>query len=1242
MRIRMALFFLILTLLCFSRFQRPWENRSWVVSNPAIWNYGAEFWWNLPELHKTLESIDIASVEDAPIGGASAGDVKNAREAIDLARMARDRCYTDIIIALNIFPLAPSNLFLSVFSRSSGCVAYGYYWRSSVDNALLAVEHSMEESSRAVADAKDSYDQLIFDGLCEDDYTGPGSASCPELGAAFTSVGGNISEGGFGKFQAALDRSSLLSRALWGAVPDLRLSMAIVGLSWAEDGIIRQFDHVKAQAVKSIIDGEKEYLIRIGQAEGRKKEASGAISELDSQHISVMDKAVADSDTPGSVSERFDQIKKKERQAGSNLTEAKLRHGDKNRKGYLAQSISLASESGNSYSELVSEIRVVRAMAESLLGQQKTEALDELRKLSRLNTSAIQDPKASSYFLEANESFEEGERGSILGDRYYAYKKAADLARAGQNVRPVEDLIGSLSSTAKLEDLIKRAGKDEINVFEENEILKFLKSGAGADSSGAAAGAESSIISKARIKYGDSLSGKRKRIIEKLSLAGKGAQDLLTDLERYESGIVEDGSLLYPDSIGSLKKLERDYVLLESEIDDYEKEIAGNSVSGSATPLITGVWLDQPADVTLDIILANSHDFNATSIEAEIRLQTPLDLFYSDIVSGKENVDSVRSADGGRTLVLSVPSIRPYETKHVVFKKSIILAHTLKKDQDAEGVGQGSASVKERTEFELDADIGALDLPRGQQDSLIDGKSGDLPLVRGKHIITLDRIEENAYVEETRDIHVYSVGVNSRVEYDERILPALDLDSVPVFLNSLNGSEIKAIEVFSSTGESLTDKEQISQSQYFVRVHGLRKGKPTILKISYLIEGTENFVKKQLALLDASNLNGSAKDIVAKAKIQAMDGDFSGALGLIEKAVAASAQDEKEMRKLNESKEKTIRQIQDEITAIGNALSGSDIPDPFIDKLSARKSELERVFGEIGSGIGNATLADYDEKWLDKEVSDFLKKSSARYNLLRERFYQAGNSSTPGFFSDVEERINQLASGRRLEYVIPLIKELALASEGVEIQELSTATMKNESKNRLEELAASLTAALDDYSSQASAAKGTEYSNLFQENEKELNRLIKDAGAALDKDPRLLSSKMEEMNRSRDRIISALANLKSECDLKVSLMEEELKRLEYDTQPQYSDKLRSIRSMASSGNYINALRAASSLKKEIEGKKPSDTNMLVIGLTGVALLAGVGFLVFRPKDEKKIRKLSSLSDFTGKSLPEASDHRSRT
>ena len=57
---KLALLFICVFLvsLCSADFSRPWENRTWVASNPYIWSYGIEVWYGLDGLHKTPGSID--------------------------------------------------------------------------------------------------------------------------------------------------------------------------------------------------------------------------------------------------------------------------------------------------------------------------------------------------------------------------------------------------------------------------------------------------------------------------------------------------------------------------------------------------------------------------------------------------------------------------------------------------------------------------------------------------------------------------------------------------------------------------------------------------------------------------------------------------------------------------------------------------------------------------------------------------------------------------------------------------------------------------------------------------------------------------------------------------------------------------------------------------------------------------------------------------------------------------------
>jgi hypothetical protein len=1248
MRGRLFLLVLALITVSMATFQRPWENRSWVANNPDIWSYGLEYWWNLPSLHKTIESLELPSSVQFKAGGDAAKEAEAAANYSTEAGRLKERCISDVIASIGIFPVVSSPLIMNTLSSSSSCMSYKDRWKKAVDSSLSALEESIGAARVSVGEARSSYDEILFMGLCDENYSGPGSGYCAELSGAFVSLDNGIKEGKYGK-QALLDA---YSRSIKGNLsepePDLSLYGPMLGLVWGEEGIVSEFREAQRMADEAKNDSEEEYLERLAAATGRKKLFENAMSVLRTEKLSLIGKAPASYggvDT-GSVKERLELLEAHSRALELALETAKLEHARSGKRGYMADSINDLAAAGEGYLEAIDSAASLRHAAETVVAQQKDEAVDELARAKKY-TEAPAGSEALDYYGEALSFFEAGEGAQTLGDRFSYYSKAAAMARAARSSPDFEAEAASRESVSELKSLVARAESDQINVAAEKEILKLLPSLGTYAAEEEAGLAVDSVISKSRIKYEDDLLERRARIIDKLSLAGPEASDLYTDLSNYEDGLVTDAQVDFPDAIGAMKKLKSEYSELESTLDRYMSDIVGNSMSVEAEPLIYGVELDRPAGIILDAVMCNGRPYNATNVEASIHMGSGVKFLYSDITSGKDGVESLRAADGGKTLVLTFASVGPFETKRITLEREEILAHTIKNDTEAEGTGAGRASVTQKLTFELDSDIGGLSVPPGMHSATIDGLTAERPLAKGRHVMESQAVVEDAYGESVDNIKVYRIGTNSRVEYDVRLLPEMDLDRVRVFMDSLNDSRISSFDVSSATGEAVKEKGRISETQYAATVYGLKDGREAVLKVSYLVEDTESYVREQLAALGPSNLSPGAAELITQARIQSEAGNQSSALELIEKSLATEKQDEKENDKLQKDYEGLEKVLRGELDSLGSSLQGADSDSAFVQKLAARKAELERVFSEAAaSNLSKKVelLEQVDGKWLDKELTSFKKESYNAYNDLKERFYEAGNSTTPPEFIRFEEAFTKFGSGGRLEYAMEVVEALKESEAVVSVQEDSSAAERNSMEGLLEDAKRTALETMERYSRQASEAKGTDYSSMFTETEKKLDNLIKEASDAIGSEPRTFSDKLDQIDKCRERMELTLHSLEDECQAKISMLDSLIRNKDVDEgkRAELLAKLDSVRNQALSGDYVNALRAGSAIGSSLDSEDEDNTGIMVIGATALAALAAAGFYVARQPREKSLRKLPSWTESTGLSSRPAKDNQSRS
>lgn len=1229
------LFFFILISVADAAFIRPWDNSSWVAENPSIWSYGIEVWWDIDELDRTLESADMGEAHG--INGTAKGYADKALEYRKVASANMDACMSrdlagPIIGTLILGGIGGSVMgAISEFSSVTNCMAYKDNWVRSMDNLLLCLESTTKQSQVSISSAREGYDEIVFMGLCQANYTRSGSEPCTDMAAAFAAVDNNISEGRYGKYALLMDYTGELESELRKPTPDLGLFSSMTALAFGEGGIIESFDVLRNRSAYAKDSASAEYAALFGSADGRRSIVARELAELEKEDIALITIAPSSggAGSPGSIAERSREVVRREDGVSIEFRDFQLERARVNKRGFMATAIDGMASVDAGYSQLMVDIERLEDDAYIAVDEQEAEARQELGKARDYIQSDARSSESVSLYEAAAAYCEKGQNAGTLGTRFQAFSRCAALSREAGLQRDFSKELSTRSSLSELERLIVAAEKDDINVVTEKESLALLDDlepyeiGKHLDS------ARASIILKAKAKYGDELISMRSSLMERISLAGDAASDLMTDIDRCEDGSISAGAIDYPQAIGSLKMLKACYLYTESELEQHISDIVSGSISSSAAVHIGDVILDEPTDITVDIILANTRQFETDQISADVALPSAVPLLQSDITEGHEGIRSIRQK--GQALTITLGPIGPYETRRIVFGKSMTVASTLESETEAEGIGNGMARYQKSIEFELGADVPRISLGEMPEDALVDGASVQRPLKAGKHTLSYGGIMAGAYSENITDVKAYRIGLNSHVEYNIRILPMIDLKSVPIIIDSLNDSHIMSLDVASVTGEKVSSEKRVSETQYIARVSNLHRQSPVILKVRYDVEDTESFVEEQLAHMDGTALGNGSRQMLVEAKEQAEAGNFTKALELMEKSKALAKEEQKGQAKLEKAYAESRHALDTELEQIRMALSEAGTNSTFIAKIRARGAELARLSDELESielKDKVALLEGTDLKWLDKELKSYSKDAFKEYNDLRERLFIAGDTSTPEAFLETESAMNRLESGLRLEYAIDVDRGLASCEGIVEAQEERYANESAMMDDAFDDMASAVQDTLDKYSKEASSAKGTEYSSLFSVSESRVKDSLKEAQKALQGDPRIFQMKLEELNSSMKRMELTLSSLEDESRAKLALLESLYAKSQLSEKGSAGmrDKLSAMRAMVEAGEYVNALRAGSKISKELDEAEPEDGgSLLLLGLSAVAVLAIAGFYMHgqgKQGPPKPLRRLS--------------------
>lgn len=1251
-------------------FQRPWENRSWVATNPNIWSYGIEIWHGVDNLHGTIRSMGLDDADSLPATGQSAYYLSLARNASLKAEDDRHSCADDLLAEgiLISTPITYPIGMIQIFSSINSCVSYRSDWIGTVHPALLALESSVAEADKSIQGARSSYSLLVRSGLCDDNYTLSGSGRCGRMRDAFNALDGNYTEGAYGRYPLLMNFSRQIRIELLEPVPDLSLYSSSIALVYGDQGCIKMFDQISSDAALAKDEAESEYSNRLQDSIDLGNLAEEDLDLLMQEDLSIIDRAAASTQAhdSGSVSERLHRLS--ERMGSLRMkSEAAVSFHDSGKEGYLSYSIMSLHSSNSDLELLISDSATLLDDARTCEKQQKEEAEAELAKTRAWIAKGGGNEQSAQTLEEAQTHLNRGESSSTIGNRFSEYSKAAALARTARSSDGFEKQAAKEGRLAELESLIGRAEADGINVVSEKSDLSMLKGMADYDISEYIERDISAILSKAEIKFGDDIRSEREAIYDKLSLAESSASDLQTDLERYESGIfirscvrcpISEDRIDYMSAIGKLEDLESNYKALEETLDLYMAEIVGNSMSITGIPLIGEVELDRPATITIDAVLANSRPYGADSAIASIRLpdQNWPEFKYQDIIQGKEDIQSLRMSDDGTAIILVFPHVGPYESRRVVLEKNATVARTTKLETAAEGIGDGKALIRGELDFECDLDIPRLSAMDGYDEATIDGKPADGSILTGKHVLSYEKTLDDAYSEDARDINAYRLGTRSKVEYSIDIMPNIDMERALVFIDIVNQSNVSSFEAVASSGEQVDDKRHISPTQYSVRINGLRKGKLSTIRIGYMVDDTASFVKEQIAQMEKENLSISARDLIQKARIQMEQGNYTLALESLEKARSTAKEDGITDSKL----QARLGALEDaaalELLTLDSILAKANSTDPgwaFTDRIRTRRDEIKRALSDANqSNLTDsiAILERIDPDWLKKEIISLRKDSYKSYNDLKERLSGTGNSSMPISFTRFETALNRLDTSNDPLYTIDMLVSLDDAEKEVDVSEAEKAKTISGQGATLERMRNDVRMVLDRYISESASAKGSAYESVFTINEKDVEKQLSDAESALTKDPRIFNLRLDDIERSRKKMLSTIASLRNESETKLSILERAIEGKAPDDKGNGSiqEKIAAVREMIAEGRYINALRAMDSISKTLDlQSKRSDSPLLLLGISCAAILALAAVYIithrkdlgsghsgpleqlFNNKPKKAFRKLERADDKTG-------------
>jgi hypothetical protein len=445
------------------------------------------------------------------------------------------------------------------------------------------------------------------------------------------------------------------------------------------------------------------------------------------------------------------------------------------------------------------------------------------------------------------------------------------------------------------------------------------------------------------------------------------------------------------------------------------------------------------------------------------------------------------------------------------------------------------------------------------------------------------------------------------------------------------------LNIFTLSGETIGTPKKITEGRYSFEVSGLTKGKEAAIRVSYVLENSSGYIRRELAAINVTKYSQTVKGLVSLSQAALDADDTSTALAKLNEAKAEMKKEDTEIARVEKALTKIKGELKAELDEINKAIvqakaSGSNgnigpINASFLSKLTIRASEIDSKLKESESGKLPADalrdLEALDPKWLDNQVKSIRKGAFDSYNLLRTRLANTGNSLTPNEFIEVELGMDKLEASGNLENAVSLLGSIAKAETVVKNQEDIATAAKASLKNDFSAIRDSVRSDIQIYAQESAAAKGSDLSPLFKWTEKTVEAKINDAEKAIaSSDLQSAQDKVGLLNRTAQDISLTLDTLKNQSDNRVDLVKKLFDstkdRMDSADADVLKAKIAKLDGLVSSRQYVNAIKTGDALLTDIGKAKKEDSNiMLLLGVSAIAILAVLGIYMMKQKEGLK-------------------------
>lgn len=961
-------------------YPRPWENDGWIAENEHIMDLGVwEFWYvieptaNISQMdalgvmlpfHESLEESGVEALfrECTALPCAAVGSLGTA---VRYKQWADEMiAYTRLGQVAAVMP--PSAVSIPVEAGYSWNL-YNYIgnWKGAMDNALLAAEQSGAEVNGRRAALESLLASIMQSGVCDPGYAGPGTGLC----------------------FIVVDDVACNSSGLWDSIPDMGWYTPCMHGHWSTASVLEE-KYANASALwSSTIYGL--YALKAA-AEEKRADAAGAVDELSGHDLDKIYVSAESTDVSGvaSIRNEYGRIAEEYLEANSLMKAAEGSWGSRGSGWYKEQYSALLSAS-RGYEDVAESSAALLEDARAVVDNAGRLARADLDAAARMEGRLTQNGQWHIELARAACSIADAEVS--LGRKFEKYNECRMHARIAARNLEMENSTEFALALAEAESVVGKAEADGIDTVMEKALLRIVKEKKPANSIQILYGIRNGLVEKAEIRY-SGLPEERKELLSIIESGGRQLEFLRTWFEKEECYFGEE--LDYRCALGNLGKMESSYSRIRDEIFLRSRDAVENSMLVDYHETTTSASLGGESTYNLLVKAKNMLDIGAENVVFSV--PAGAELRGIDIISGRERVRTVVYEDGAATIQLY--NIGPGEEIMLEFSRNYTPCTTSDYRESAVGDIYGGAKITETMELHCTNRVDSIYVGDDVERASLDGRWHEVldgmlraKIAAGRHDLSLVKEVPDAYATSKGAETVTAAGIKTTVEYMVEIVPAMDLDYVPVWVDE-SSKKPEKIEIFSYSGERISNKHEAGGVVYF-EVNGLREGKPAKMRVRYVFSNSQEYVERRLSELENKTLGWQAQAYLNNATALYAAGDYNGALAALDELEAQIDKENKAMAKLLEKHYKLADEISRKVAELEEAIAAAErdgVANNYVDEMRARKGYLEEMLAKnISPAATESPLEDVDLGWegrelrkIEKYLKDMEKKIKKEWMAL--------------------------------------------------------------------------------------------------------------------------------------------------------------------------------------------------------------------------------------------------------------------